>query len=184
VQIIKAHAEKIAAQVSSMFQEANPHAPRHRASPHNMAGASPLPSCSRHVFTQGYRCLIPDIYRGKIGVDKEEASHLHSHLDWQRAVEDVIEGVKYLRAEGAPKVGSIGFCMGGALSLAAAQHAEINAAVPFYGTPQPGICQPENVKAPVQFHFGALDEFSGFSDAEVCHCHSNRLARPWSLSRC
>ena len=33
------------------------------------------------------------------------------------------------------QVGSIGFCMGGALSLAAAQLANINCSVPFYGTP-------------------------------------------------
>jgi len=24
----------------------------------------------------GYRCLIPDLYKGKIGVDAEEASHV------------------------------------------------------------------------------------------------------------
>lgn len=23
-----------------------------------------------------YRCLVPDLYKGKIGVDKEEASHV------------------------------------------------------------------------------------------------------------
>lgn len=24
----------------------------------------------------GYRCLVPDLYKGKIGVDKEEAAHV------------------------------------------------------------------------------------------------------------
>jgi carboxymethylenebutenolidase len=24
----------------------------------------------------GYRCLVPDLYKGKIGVDKEEAHHV------------------------------------------------------------------------------------------------------------
>ena len=27
----------------------------------------------------GYRVLVPDIYKGKVGVDAEEASHLSSH---------------------------------------------------------------------------------------------------------
>ena len=38
-------------------------------------------------------------------------------------------------------MGVVGFCMGGALSFAAAQHAKVAAAAPFYGTPNPGICQ-------------------------------------------
>lgn len=39
------------------------------------------------------------------------------------------------------QVGAIGFCMGGALTLCAAQHAGIDAANPFYGLPGPEICQ-------------------------------------------
>ena len=31
---------------------------------------------------QGYRCLIPDLYKGKLGVNVEEAHHLMSNLDW------------------------------------------------------------------------------------------------------
>ena len=34
-----------------------------------------------------------------------------------------------------PQVGCIGFCMGGSLSLLAAEHAKVDAAVSFYGTP-------------------------------------------------
>ncbi len=33
------------------------------------------------------------------------------------------------------QVGVVGFCMGGALSLLAAEHAKVDAAVSFYGTP-------------------------------------------------
>lgn len=65
------------------------------------------------------------------------------------------------------QVGAIGFCMGGALSLAAAQHADIQCAVPFYGLPGEAICQPQNIKIPIAMHFGRLDTLTGFSDAEV-----------------
>jgi len=85
------------------------------------------------IASHGYRCLIPDIYHGKIGIDKEEASHLMSNLDWQRAVAEITEAVTYLKENGATKVGAVGFCMGGALSLAAAQHCGIDCAQPFYG---------------------------------------------------
>ena len=119
------------------------------------------------IAAQGYRCLIPDIYHGKIGIDKEEASHLFSNLDWARAVEEIKQAVQYLKDNGATKVGSIGFCMGGALSLAAAQHADVNCAVPFYGTPSPELAQPENIKVPVALHTGALDAMKGFSDPDT-----------------
>eukprot|EP00976_Prorocentrum_cordatum_P096107 1190435-Prorocentrum_minimum.AAC.1 len=68
----------------------------------------------------GYRCLIPDLYKGKIGVDAEEASHLMNNLDFMNAVEEIKQGIAFLKAEGSAKVGITGFCMGGALTFAAA----------------------------------------------------------------
>ena len=55
--------------------------------------------------------------------------------------------------------------MGGALTLIAAQHSDdVVCACPFYGTPDPGICQTENISKPVQGHFGQEDGMAGFSD--------------------
>ena len=116
------------------------------------------------IASKGYRCLVPDVYHGKIGIDKEEASHLLSNLDWQRAVEELGQAVEYLKERGAKKVGAVGFCMGGALSLAAAQHCGIDCAQSFYGTPSTQLSQPEGVKVPVALHCGELDEMKGFSD--------------------
>eukprot|EP01026_Neomeris_dumetosa_P022097 TRINITY_DN19144_c0_g1_i1.p2 TRINITY_DN19144_c0_g1~~TRINITY_DN19144_c0_g1_i1.p2 ORF type:complete len:271 (+),score=60.51 TRINITY_DN19144_c0_g1_i1:119-814(+) len=113
-----------------------------------------------------YRCLVPDLYKGKIGVDKEEASHLMGNLDFKAAIQEIKQGVDYLKSSGSPKVGCVGFCMGGALTFAAAQHAGVEAAAPFYGIPNPAICAPEQIKVPVQAHFGLLDQMKGFSDPE------------------
>lgn len=119
------------------------------------------------LASYGYRCLVPDLYHGKIGVDKEEASHLFGSLDWQRAVVEVTQAVDYLKETGSAKVGAVGFCMGGALSLAAAQHSGVAAAQPFYGLPSPQICSPEAIKVPVRMHFGELDlEYKGFADPD------------------
>jgi dienelactone hydrolase len=65
------------------------------------------------------------------------------------------------------QVGAIGFCMGGALSLAGAQKSGIDCGVAFYGLPGEAICQPGSIKAPVQLHFGRLDEYKGFSDPQA-----------------
>eukprot|EP00803_Ostreobium_quekettii_P005813 evm.model.scf_128EXC.1 EVM.evm.TU.scf_128EXC.1 scf_128EXC:12966-15565(+) len=115
----------------------------------------------------GYRCLVPDLYKGKIGVDKEEASHMMGSLDFEAAIGELKQAVDYLRAGGSPTVGAVGFCMGGALTFCAAQHAGVDCAAPFYGTPARAVCQPEAIKVPVQAHFGKLDEQKGFSDTET-----------------
>jgi hypothetical protein len=67
-----------------------------------------------------YRVLVPDLYRGKLGVDAEEASHLMTNLDWAGAVQDIGAAADMLAEDGNGSVGVVGFCMGGALSLASA----------------------------------------------------------------
>lgn len=39
------------------------------------------------------------------------------------------------------QVGCMGFCMGGALTYLAAQGAQVDAIVPFYGTPDPKLAK-------------------------------------------
>ena len=63
-----------------------------------------------------------------------------SNLDFPKAVTELGEAAEYLRSTGSPKVGVVGFCMGGALSFAAAQHANVDCAAPFYGVPSPDYC--------------------------------------------
>ncbi|EIE18786.1 dienelactone hydrolase, partial [Coccomyxa subellipsoidea C-169] len=71
---------------------------------------------AEHLSKLGnYRVLIPDLYKGSIGVDAEEASHLMNNLDFKAAVEEIKTADKWLRETGSSKVGATGFCMGGAL---------------------------------------------------------------------
>lgn len=65
---------------------------------------------------------------------------LMTNLDFPAAVKELGQAVSYLKGSGATKVGVVGFCMGGALTFAAAQHAGVDAAAPFYGCPDPAIC--------------------------------------------
>jgi carboxymethylenebutenolidase len=128
----------------------------------------------------GFRVLIPDLYRGKLGVDAEEASHLFSHLDWKGAVADLVAAADYLKkTEGSKKVASLGFCMGGALALAGAVHAEgnIDAAVPFYGTPQDQLADVSTIKCAVQGHFGKKDTMAGFSDPAAAEALKVKLEK-------
>ncbi|KAJ7243629.1 hypothetical protein O6H91_Y433500 [Diphasiastrum complanatum] len=120
------------------------------------------------IAKMGYRSLIPDLYRGKVGLDVAEAQHLLEGLDWQGAVKDIAASAKWLKENGSSKVGVTGFCMGGALSIASAVLVpEIDAAVAFYGVPPPELADASCAKTPVQGHFGELDNMAGFSDVEA-----------------
>ncbi|CAN6571573.1 unnamed protein product [Malus baccata var. baccata] len=52
----------------------------------------------------GFKALIPDLYRGKVGLDVAEAQHLMDGLDWQGAVKDIQASVNWLKANGSKKV--------------------------------------------------------------------------------
>nr|KJB10367.1 hypothetical protein B456_001G197600 [Gossypium raimondii] len=117
----------------------------------------------------GFKALIPDLYRGKVGLDVAEAQHLMDGLDWQGAVKDICASVDWLKANGSKKVGVTGFCMGGALSIA------IDAVAAFYGVPSPELADPAQAKAPVQAHFGELDNFVGFSDVTAAKALEEKL---------
>lgn len=98
----------------------------------------------------------------------EEAGHLMNDLDWKGAVQDIQGAVEYLRSKGIEKIGIVGFCMGGALSLAASVHVDgLSAAVPFYGIPSPDLADPAKARTPLQLHFGTADPLKGFSDLEA-----------------
>jgi len=128
------------------------------------------------IAKKGYRALIPDLYRGKVGLDATEATHLMEGLDWQGAVKDIGASVKWLKDNGSPKVGVTGFCMGGALSLASGVLIPgVDAVVAFYGVPDPGLADVSKIKVPVQAHFGETDGNKGFSDVGAANTLKEKL---------
>lgn len=113
----------------------------------------------------GFVVLTPDLYRGKVAKNREEAGHYFGDLDWANAIGNIIGAVKYLKSKGCKKVGVTGFCMGGALTImTSASCGDIDAAAPFYGVPDLSKCDVSKIKCPIIAHFGALDQAKGFSD--------------------
>jgi len=56
--------------------------------------------CDRFAAT-GFNALAPDLYKGRVTENADEASHLMSGLDWTGAVEQDVRGaVKYIKANG------------------------------------------------------------------------------------
>jgi len=123
-----------------------------------------------------FNALCPDLFRGVVATNQEHASQLLSQLDWEGAIEDIRLSAQYLLANGNAKVGVVGFCMGGALSLAAASLLkEIAVCVSFYGIPNYQFADPINIHCPVQCHFGNLDDHADFSDPAAANKLEERL---------
>lgn len=71
----------------------------------------------------GFVALAPDLYRGDATTDPDEAARLMMDLEIDRAGRDLVHAVSALRNRSetdGPRVGCIGFCMGGQLALHAA----------------------------------------------------------------
>jgi carboxymethylenebutenolidase len=82
-------------------------------------------------------------------------------LDFPGATHQDIRGaVRYLKANGCEKVAVMGFCMGGALTIASAVHIpEANAGVCFYGIPPKEFADPASIRIPIQGHFANRDDW-------------------------
>jgi carboxymethylenebutenolidase len=108
----------------------------------------------------GYRALVPDLYRGKLALEANEAEHLMNDLDFADAAgQDIRGAVQYLKASGSSKVGVTGFCMGGALTVLSSVFVpELAAAVIWYGYPPLEFVNASKIKAPLLGHWATGDE--------------------------
>jgi len=102
---------------------------------------------------------VPDLYRGKVALEANEAQHLMDNLDFGDAAgQDIRGAVQYLKEE-SKKVGITGFCMGGALTvLAAANVPEANMAAIWYGYPPLEYVDASKIRMPLLGHWALRDE--------------------------
>jgi len=86
---------------------------------------------------EGFVALAPDLYHGRAAGSPDEAGKLMMALNIGQAEKDLRGAVEYLLAHEASEgeaVGTVGFCMGGVLSLfAASKNERVGACVVFYG---------------------------------------------------
>ena len=116
----------------------------------------------------GYRALVPDLYRGKVALEANEAQHLMQGLNFGDAAgQDIRGAVQYLK-QSSPKVGVTGFCMGGALTvLSACNVPEMDAGVIWYGYPPLQYVDASKIKAPLMGHWAIHDQAFAISGVDA-----------------
>ena len=108
----------------------------------------------------GYNALAPDLYKGQATQDPDEAGHMMSGLDFPDATHQDIRGAVQHLAADSSKVAVMGFCMGGALTIASTVHIpECSAGICFYGIPPKEFSDPKDIRVPFQGHFANQDDW-------------------------
>jgi carboxymethylenebutenolidase len=116
---------------------------------------------------EGFLAIAPDLYHGKLAATAAEAGAMMDALDFGNAVGEIAAAAQYLRTHprSTGQVAITGYCLGGALTFAAAVNVPgFAAAVPFYGLP--GDLDWSKIDAPVQAHFAQHDTWATVAGAE------------------
>lgn len=115
---------------------------------------------ARRYSDEGFTAIAPDLYRGRIAANPQEAGAMMQALK----IEDGLDTIKNTIASASEKYGIshfgiTGFCMGGTYSLRAACLLEgLRAAAPFYGDiPEEDVLK--NLTAPTIFVSGTKDQW-------------------------
>jgi carboxymethylenebutenolidase len=121
------------------------------------------------LAAEGYVALAVDLYRGEVANDPEKAHELMRGLPQDRAIRDLQAAFIYLatRKDVKPdRIGAIGWCTGGGLSLQLAIHQpRLAACVVNYGALPTDPNDIQQIFAPVLGNFGAEDR--GITPSDV-----------------
>jgi len=95
-----------------------------------------IESVVERLAAEGFVAIAPDFYRGAATTEPDEAGKLMRGLQIAAVAADLVATADHLERSGlldAPRVGAMGFCMGGGLALLAPTVSpHIDAAVAFY----------------------------------------------------
>ena len=110
---------------------------------------------------RGFVALAPDLYSGRTAEEPDHAMTLMRELDIPNAAEKLTQAAEFLRrheANSTGKVGCVGYCMGGGMTLLLASNGVIDAGAPFYGVLPSGNPDPASIQCPIQGHYAEHDD--------------------------
>lgn len=123
---------------------------------------SHIKSVAERFADAGFAAVVPDLYRGQVAAEPDEARKLAMELQYEQAQKDVQGAVNYLLAQPfvqPKKVGVIGFCMGGRLAGRMTMSMNnLSATVAFYGVQALSDEDVAKISAPLLGIYGELDQ--------------------------
>ncbi len=136
------------------------------------------------LASEGFRVLIPDLYRGRVAATGDEANHLMQGLDFgDAATQDARGAAQFLKQQGG-KAGVIGYCMGGALAFLGAMYdPEFDAAVIYYGYPPPEAGDPSKIRIPIMGHWALHDEHFDIAGVDALEAKLKAAHVPYEFHR-
>lgn len=130
---------------------------------HDWYGRLPwLEAYAEAIASEGYRVIVPDLYDGIATLDSVEAADLMGNLDVGPILDSFDDLVRVARSQGSERIGTIGFSLGGWLSLLHSQSGTVDATVAYYSTLGPA--QHGVIPSPVTLHFAEVDEWEKNED--------------------
>ena len=131
---------------------------------HENRGLNPyIKDVARRLAKAGFIAFAPDaLYPlGGYPGNDDEGRSMQRSMDRAKIEQDFLTAARFLKKHpsGNGKLGAVGFCFGGYIvnMLAAVIPDELDAGVPFYGTPAAEELR-GNVKGPLMLQFGGLDK--------------------------
>lgn len=135
----------------------------------------------------GFTALAPDFYHGKSTTEPDEAGSMLMALNIDNAAKVIQGSVAALLSNEAvvgEKVGVVGFCMGGQLSMfAACINNQIGAAVNFYGVHPNVHPNFENLQCPLLGFFGDQDHTTPPSVVDVLEAKLKAAGKSYEFHR-
>jgi carboxymethylenebutenolidase len=123
------------------------------------------------LAAQGYFALAPDLFwriepniqiTDKSEAEWKKAFELYQKFNVETGVKDIQATITHLRGvPGAgPKIGAVGYCLGGLLAYLTATRTNVDAAVGYYGVGiETHLAEKDKIKKPLLLHIAAKDQF-------------------------
>lgn len=130
---------------------------------HENRGLNPyIEDVARRLAIAGFIAFAPDALTplGGYPGNDDDGRAMQRQRDRDEMVEDFVAAVEFLKKhpDCTGKVGAVGFCFGGEMSMRlAVRLSDLSAAVAFYGR-HPSAEEAESIEAPLMIHHAGLDE--------------------------
>jgi len=135
---------------------------------------------AEHWASRGYLAVAPDVFwRQQEGIEldadvpeqfQQAAGFMMKH-DFDAGIRDVEATIHWIRREaGVPKVGLVGYCMGGKIAYQAATRTDVDASVGYYGVGIAGMLNESHAIArPLLLHVPMADGFVPPEQQQAMH---------------